>query len=229
MSDWPERFQQLETAAFDIRLQRYYGAGMVSADTPIGETPLVALDFETTGLDASQDAIVSIGLVPFSRQRVFLREANEWLVKPEQPLEEESVVIHGITHSKIRAAPDLELILEPVLEALAGKVVVVHHRAIERSFFSQALLSRIQEDIQFPVIDTMELEYRALRQRQGLIGRLLRRPLGSLRLGDCRQRYSLPYYPPHRALSDAIATAELLLAQLSYQYREDVPVGELWL
>ena len=121
-------------------------------------------------MDASQDAIVSIGLVPFSRQRVFLREAHEWLVKPDQPMEEESVMIHGITHSKVRAAPDLEVILEPVLEALAGKVVVVHHRVIERSFFSQSLLARIHEGIQFPVIDTMELEYRALRQRSRAAG-----------------------------------------------------------
>ena len=162
-------------------------------------------------------------------RRSFIRNAHAVWVKPEQPVEEESSIIHGISHRKVRSAPDLERSLEPVLDALAGKVVVVHHRHIERSFFSHALLTRLQEDIQFPVIDTMELELRALQARQGLLGRVLRRPLGSVRLGDCRQRYSLPYYPPHRALSDAIATAELLLAQLAYQYRDHTPVGELWL
>ncbi|ASP38963.1 DNA polymerase III subunit epsilon [Bacterioplanes sanyensis] len=225
---WTERFQALEIHSQDVRLQRFYGAGCVGGDTEIAATPFVALDFETTGLDARQDAIVSIGLVPFSLQRVFLRDACEWLVKPEQPLQEESVVVHGITHSEVRSAPDLDRIVAPLLDAMAGKVVVVHHQRIEREFLNQALLERLNEGIEFPLIDTMELEQRALRARQGLVGRLLKRPLGSLRLGDCRQRYSLPFYSPHHALTDAIATAELLLAQVAYQYRPDTPVSELW-
>lgn len=225
---WQERYFVLQTSSQDERLQHFYAEGMVSDDTPISTTPLVAMDFETTGLDPEQDDIVSIGLVPFSLQRIFCREAEEWIVKPILPLAEESVVIHRITHSEVSDAPDLQHILDEVLLALAGKVVVVHYRQIECNFFSQALLRRIGEGIQFPVIDTLELEQRALKARQGLVGQLLKQPLGSVRLADCRQRYSLPYYQPHHAMTDAMATAELLLAQIAYHYPPDTPVGQLW-
>ncbi|MDE1460715.1 3'-5' exonuclease [Spartinivicinus poritis] len=227
-SAWQERYAQLQASSQDERLQRFYAAGMVAGNTPINSVPLVALDFETTGLDAEQDDIVSIGLVPFTLQRIFCRDAAEWIVKPVQPLAEESVIIHGITHSEVNSAPDLQHFLEQVLLALAGKVVVVHYRQIECNFFSKALLRRIGESIQFPVIDTLELEQRALRARQGLVGRLLQKPMGSVRLADCRKRYSLPYYHPHHAMTDALATAELLQAQVAHHYRSDTPVAQLW-
>jgi len=66
-----------------------------------------------------------------------------------------------------------------------------------------------------------------LRARQGLIGRLFNQKVGSLRLTDCRSRYSLPAYHNHNALTDALATAELLIAQLQYHYRDDTPLAEL--
>ena len=227
--NWPQAFVQAFEKAQDPRVKAYYGQGIPEADTLLTHTPFVALDFETTGLNAEQEDIISVGLVPFSLQRILMRDAQEWLVKPNQPLEEESVVIHGITHNKVRQAPDLEQILEPLLTALAGKIVVVHYRAIERDFLHHALMQRIGESLTFPVIDTMEIERHALLRRQGLIGRLLKRPIASLRLWDCRQRYSLPVYQPHHALTDAIATAELLQAQVSYHYRDDACIGDLWL
>ena len=114
------------------------------------------------------------------------------------------------------------------MQALSGKVVVVHYAAIERHFLNTALLLRLNEGIDFALVDTMEIERKALKARQGLLGWLFNSKLGSLRLGDCRQRYSLPVYKNHNALTDALATAELLQAQLSHHYREDTPISQLW-
>jgi DNA polymerase-3 subunit epsilon len=226
---WPEYFDQLAIQCRDRRLHRYYAGGVVSGDTAIINTPLVAMDFETTGMNAGTDDIVSIGLVPFSLHRIFCRESAHWLVKPRQTLAEGSVVIHGITHSDINAAPDLEVILEALLEAITGRILVVHYRHIEREFLAQALLDRLGEAIAFPVIDTMAIELTVLRRRQRLVDRLLKRPPGGLRLGDCRERYGLPHYHAHHALTDALATAELLQAQIAYHFSDDTPLGELWL
>jgi len=38
---------------------------------------------------------------------------------------------------------------------------------------------------------------------------------GLLRLNEARQHFGLPRYPAHRALTDAVATGELLLAQVA--------------
>lgn len=226
--NWPEHFVQAHTTAQDNRLRDYYAEGMIGADCLLSQTPFVALDFETTGLNPEQDDIISIGLVPFSLQRIQISGAHEWLVKPNQPMESDSVVIHGITHDEVRSAPDFGEILQPLLNALAGRVVVVHHQAIERQFMHHALMERIQESLEFPVIDTMEIEHQALLRRQGLIGRILKRPTGSVRLSDCRRRYALPYYQVHHALTDAVATAELFQAQVRYHYRDDARIGDLW-
>ncbi|MDO6561947.1 3'-5' exonuclease [Amphritea sp. 1_MG-2023] len=227
--DWAAQFHERALKATDERLQRFYQRGVVAADTPLAEVPLVALDFETTGLDPAHDEIISIGLVPFDWQRIRLSESRYWLLKPNRGLTETSVPFHGITHSQLDDAPDLMHILEAVLEAIAGKIVVVHYRNIEREFLHSAVKKRLGEGIRFPMIDTMALE--AMLYRYGLLS-LLKRLIGwrreSIRLGDSRQRYHLPHYGQHHALTDAIATAELLQAQIRHRYSATTPLSELW-
>lgn len=202
---------------------------MVSPDTPLAQVPLVAMDFETTGLNADRDDIVSIGLVPLSLQRIRLSGSRHWILKPNAALRDESVVIHHITHSEVKSAPDLERILEELLGIMAGKVVVVHHRNIERNFLDAALKRRIGEGILFPVIDTLELEARLHRRRPpGPLARLLGRQPVSIRLPESRARYHLPHYHAHHALTDALACAELFQAQVAHRFSPDTPVQQLW-
>ncbi|OIN07657.1 3'-5' exonuclease [Oceanisphaera psychrotolerans] len=226
---WPSLFGELARHARDYRLERFYRAGAVNADTPLSEVPFVAMDFETTGLNLKKDAIVSIGLVPFDLQRIRCRESRHWILNPHKPMAEESVVIHGITHSEVKSAPDLLLVLDDLLAALAGRVVVVHHRTIERGFLDRALKARLNEGIVFPVVDTMELEARLHRHKPlGLWARLRGRKPVSIRLADSRSRYHLPFYHPHHAQTDALATAELLQAQIAHHFSPDTPIGDLW-
>ncbi|ART83467.1 DNA polymerase III subunit epsilon [Oceanisphaera profunda] len=226
---WPELFSELARSARDYRLERFYRAGAVSGDTPLSEVPFVAMDFETTGLNVKKDAIVSIGLVPFTLQRIRWHQAKHWIVNPHKPMAEEAVVIHGITHSEIQTAPDLLLVLDELLTALAGAVVVVHHKQIERSFLASALQARLTEGIEFPVVDTMELEALIHRAKPlGLWARLRGQKPASIRLSDSRSRYHLPFYQPHHALTDALATAELLQAQIAHHYQPDTAIGDIW-
>ncbi|MFD1007737.1 MULTISPECIES: 3'-5' exonuclease [Oceanisphaera] len=227
--EWPELFGELARNARDYRLERFYRAGAINADTPLAQVPFVAMDFETTGLNQKKDAIVSIGLVPFNLQRIRCKEAKHWVLNPHKPMSEEAVVIHGITHSEVQAAPDLLLVLDDLLAALAGCIVVVHHKAIEREFLASALKARLNEGIVFPVVDTMELEARRHRDKPlGLWARLRGQKPASIRLADSRDRYHLPFYQPHHALTDALATAELLQAQIAHHYQPDTPIGEIW-
>ncbi|NLF55556.1 MAG: 3'-5' exonuclease [Thauera phenolivorans] len=229
--DWPARFAALAAAARDPRLKAFYAAGAVAGEVPIREVPMLAIDVETTGLDPARDEIVSIGLVPMSTSCIRSSASRYWVVRPRVELNPESVTIHAITHARIASAPDLGDILDELLPALAGQVIVVHCREIERTFIDLALKARIGEGIEFPVIDTMELEARLHRRPPpGLLARLFRRrpaPV-SIRLADSRERYRLPRYRAHHALTDALATAELLQAQLSHRFTPDTPLRELW-
>lgn len=226
--NWPQRYKLLANTTKNSLLKAFYTQAFALPATPIKDISFVAMDFETTGLNSKTDDIVSIGLVPFNLQRIYCKQSRHWIVQPRRNLNEESIVFHGITHSEVNDAPDLNCIISPLLEALSGKIVVVHYAAIERHFLNNALLTRLKEGIEFALVDTMEIENRALIAKQGILGRIFNKKRGSLRLTDCRKRYSLPPYHNHNALTDALATAELLQAQISYHYRLNTPISELW-
>lgn len=227
--NWQKTMQQLALTAKDPRLKAFYQVGAAAADTALHDISFVALDFETTGLDPVRDGIVSIGLVPLTLERIQSSKAVSYLVKPRVELNESCVVVHGITDSAIAQAPDLDHYIEPLLQALAGKVVLVHHRSIERAFLYHGLISRLKEGVVFPMIDTLALE-RGFTQSgrthwwRAITGQ--RHP--SLRLADCRQRYQLPAYQPHHAVTDAIACAELFQAQVARHFATTTPVNQLW-
>ncbi|WP_339846401.1 3'-5' exonuclease [uncultured Halopseudomonas sp.] len=228
--NWRTLFASLAQTARNAQLQRFYQAGAVSLQTPIEEVPLVALDVETTGLDPKRDAIVSIGLMPFSLQRIRCADARYHVVKPISELNAESVAFHRITHSDLSQAPRLDSLLGEILDVMAGRVVVAHYRSIERGFLDETVRHYLNENLHFPVIDTMELEARMHRgaNRPGWFDRLRGRKEVSIRLAESRLRYGLPLYQAHHALTDALATAELLQAQIASHFEPGTPVGDLW-
>lgn len=229
-TDWPARYQALALESRHPLLKAFYQAGCVSADTPMSDVPLIAMDFETTGLDANQHSIVSVGLVPFTLKGIQLGRARHWVVRPKLPLHQTSIEIHGITHSDIDDAPDMSEILDDMFSMLSGRIPVVHYRDIERRFLDVALKWRLGEGIRFPVLDTMAIEAHLHPNRrptrwQQWMGK---KPV-SIRLADSRGRYGLPHYAAHNALMDAAATAELLQAQIHHHFSPDTPIGDLWL
>ena len=227
---WPEQFKALAEQSKSPILKAYYESGCVSPETPLSEVPFVALDFEATGLDANQHSIVSIGLVPFTLDGIQLGKARHWIVRPKLPLHQTSITIHGITHSDIDQAPDLNDILKDLFASLNGRIPVVHYRNIERSFFDVALQWRLGEGIRFPLIDTMAIEaYLHPNRKRSWWQKLKGQQPISIRLADSRRRYGLPHYPPHNALVDALASAELLMAQVQHHFSPETPIGDLWL
>lgn len=214
-------------------LREFYARGTVSGDTPISDVPFVALDLETTGMSAERHGIVSIGLVPFTLARIQCPLSRYWVVRPRRPLSDASIAIHRITHAELGRAPDLGEILPELLDALAARVAVVHYRGLERPFLRRAVRERLGGRLEFPVVDTMDLEARV--HRGWKAGRLMRFVTGmfgrhpeSIRLAQSRQRYHLPLYGAHHALTDALASAELLQAQIAHRYSPETPVREIW-
>lgn len=229
-TDWAERFHALARTTRDPRLQAYYAAGAPAGRMPLREVPLLALDVETTGLDLVQDEVVSIGIVPLSLDRVRASEARHWVLRPRAPLGHEAVTLHGITDQQVRQAPDLDQVLADVLAQMAGRVLVVHCREIERLFLDKAIRERTGEGMEFPVIDTMELEARVHRRPTPRWKRWFTAPAApvSIRLSPSRTRYGLPRYRMHHALTDALATAELLQAQVAHRFGPETPLSALW-
>lgn len=226
---WLEPIQQAAKLAQHDALSAYYKAFEMDEEIRLSDAPLLALDFETTGLNPEQDDIISIGAVPMSTQRIFLGQSRYWVLKPASKLRADTIPIHGITHSDIESAPDLTEVFPDLLEMMKNRIVVAHCASIETQFFSAALQYRIGEGIVFPTIDTMGIERKFSGwQPPGLFARMFRKTQGqSLRLADVRGQYGLPFYKPHNALLDALACAELLQAQAQHHALEQHPLNEV--
>jgi DNA polymerase-3 subunit epsilon len=225
--DWDQFYSEESQHELSSCLQSFYYQPLVGSEQPMASTDFVAVDIETTGLNAEKDDIVSIGLVPFDYHRIYLAQAMHWIVGSRQ-LTSESIIVHGITHSEVIDAPSLRSTLPDIIPHLKGKQVVVHYRYMEREFFRQSAFELMQQNWLFPVIDTMELEINYQRRQQRTMAKWLQQPLPSLRLPNVRQRYHLPAYENHNALVDALATAELLQAQIVKQGLAQTPVRKLW-
>ncbi len=113
-------------------------------------TSFVALDIETTGLEAERDAIIEIGALRFSKRRV----EDEWtsLVNPGRHIPEFITALTGIDDAMVRQAPKLRDIAHE-LEAFVGDAVVIGHNVrFDLGFLQKAGVLHSNE-----VIDTYEL------------------------------------------------------------------------
>ncbi|WP_051013842.1 exonuclease domain-containing protein [Pararhodospirillum photometricum] len=198
-------------------LRTYYRTPIGDGDLPWTAVEYLALDIEATGLDADTDEILSIGYVPIVEGRIRLAGAGYHLVRPRRPVPEETAVLHGILDGHLETAPRLGSVMPLVLRALAGRVVVAHHARLERFFLSRACRRLYGQPLELSFVDTLELEYQALIRAGHPVER------GALRLAAARARRGLPRYKAHNALTDAVAAAELLLAQAE-GLSDDAPV-----
>ncbi len=190
-------------------LHDYLASALPAPDTPAERLRLLSVDLETTGLDPRRDRVLSIGFVPIDELRIRLRGARRFVVRAETPVGS-SAVIHGITDDALVTGVPMRAALGEVLPALRGRVLLSHFTDIEERFLSAACKEHFGAGMPCARIDTLEL------QRRIIVGRLHgEAPPGTLRLWEARRRYGLPAYRAHDALVDALACAELFLAQVA--------------
>ncbi len=171
----------------------------------------LAVDLETTGLDPKVDDILSVGFVTIRGNRIDLATAQHRLVRPTQAIPESSAIIHQITDDQAAQGEALEEVLRDFLVELRGKVLVAHHAWVELSFLGTACRRRFGHGLLVPTVDTQLIAKRGLELRHEPI-----KP-GSLRLHALGDQFNLPRYLAHNALSDALAAAELFVAQAAFR------------
>ncbi len=190
-------------------LRDYLATPFVPRHTPCSAVGYVALDLETTGLDPQHDEILSVGLVCLDGLRIDLATACHWYVLPTRAIPEQSAVIHRITDDRAAQGEPISAVMARLLPLLAGRVLIAHHARIEQGFLAHGCRRLYGGEFIIPTVDTQLVEKRWLEQRM--------RPYSAndLRLAQLRNRYNLPRYRAHNALSDALACAELFIAQVA--------------
>lgn len=215
LAGYEAKRKRLLKKAPDGPLKDFLSVPFPQLDTPISELPILAVDFETTGLDAKADKLLSVGFVALTQEQIQLSSCYHQIINTTVKLEESNVIIHQITDTQKEQGQPLHLVVEQLLSALAGKVMLVHFARIERQFLQQACLELYGLIPDFPMIDTLVIAKRQLDKRD------VAYDPSELRLSKLRHRFQLPDHHGHNALNDAIATAELLLAQINNKPKAD--------
>jgi DNA polymerase-3 subunit epsilon len=190
-----------DVVAGDARL-RWIGSAVGLArsesDPLLEEAEYVVFDLETTGLGRGAK-ICEIGAV---RVRA-LEQAGTFqtLVDPRAPLPAGISALTGIRPAELRGAPSAAVAVRNFMRFAGDAVLVAHNARFDRSFLERDLALLEGRKIAGPVLDTLALA------RTLLAGRATRTGLASL-----AHFFGTSVSPCHRALPDAEATAEILLA-----------------
>ncbi|RMF82358.1 MAG: DEAD/DEAH box helicase [Chloroflexi bacterium] len=145
---------------------------------------LVAIDLETTGLNAKSDAIIEVGAARFKDGEIIDRYST--LVNPQRELPSFITQLTGIQPDELTDAPTIETVL-PAIQTFVGDAPIIGHNVrFDTGFlYQQGILKHN------PCIDTYELA-------SVLMPRTPRYSLGSL-----TTEIGIDLGQAHRALDDA--------------------------
>lgn len=172
------------------------------------QVPFLAIDLELTSLQPDVSEMVSIGWVEGFSRKIALSSCFYSLIDTSENLQQ-SPVIHGLTASELAKGQGVEQVLS-ILQPYASSHCWVFHnaqldcRVLARNFSAQGMTMP-----QITTVDTLRLALYQLQKRGGAVAS------NAATLTMSRQRVGLPLAPAHNALDDAMATLELLFAQMS--------------
>jgi DNA polymerase-3 subunit epsilon len=187
----------------DARLA-WRGDAVALAEPPgstllLEDATYVVVDLETTGLRPGQSGICEIGAV---RLRGFEVEAEfQTLVNPGLPIAAGASAVTGLRSEQLRGAPRPATAVRDFLAFAGDGVLVAHNARFDLAFLDRETERLTGSRIGAPVVDTVRLARRLLAGRVPGFG-----------LAQLAWFIDTAERPCHRALPDARATAELLLA-----------------
>ena len=162
----------------------------------------VVFDLETTGTDHSNDYITEIGAVKIINGKI--EQSFSTLVHPMKPISAFITGLTGISNEMVKDAPNIERVLPDFLKFIDGAVLVAHNADFDVKFIKKFAFA---EDYAVPnkVMDTMEVA------RNYVVG------LKRFGLEDLANRFNITFNH-HRAVDDALATAEAFLEMMKIKY-----------
>jgi DNA polymerase-3 subunit epsilon/ATP-dependent DNA helicase DinG len=155
----------------------------------------VALDLETTGVDAQRDAIIEIGAARFRRDE--LLDTYSTFVDPGRRIPHDITILTGITDQDVRGAPHLYDVLPDLLRFVGDHPIIGHSVEFDIRFLQQH--SR-QFDNEY--LDTFEL------------AGVLLPDVDRYSLSRLAQMLGVDLERAHRALDDALASYGVFRAML---------------
>jgi DNA polymerase III epsilon subunit family exonuclease len=187
----------------------------LGAELLLEDAVYVVVDLETTGLRPGSSQICEIGAAKIVGFEIV--DEFETLVDPRVPLGAAVSALTGLTDRQLRGAPPAASAVHDFLRFAGDSVLVAHNARFDLAFLDRETERLTGSRLAAPVVDTVALA------RRLLAGRVPRASLAQL-----SYFFGTSVQPCHRALPDAQATAEVLLALIGLaQERGARTVAEL--
>ncbi|MBT1279934.1 PolC-type DNA polymerase III [Thermoanaerobacter sp. CM-CNRG TB177] len=173
------------------------GVPIVTGDTEATlEDEFTVFDIETTGLSNINDEIIEIGAVKIKEGKII--DTFETFVNPKIPISSFITKLTGIDESMVKDAPSIEEILPKFLEFASNSVLVAHNANFDVSFI-KSKAKKFNLNVNNAVLDTLELS------------RHLYKDLKNYKLDTLAEHLQVKLEHHHRAVDDAMATAEIFI------------------
>jgi len=170
--------------------------------SPFDDVDFAIVDLETTGWVPGEAMITEIGAVLVCGGRV--RAQYSSLVNPGSAIPEQVTDLTGINDAMVASAPPLATVLAGFLSFAHGCVLAAHNAPFDLAFLTAACKACDLPWPRFRVLDTVELAHRVLGEQE----------VTDCKLATLAAHFGTRTKPRHRALPDALATADVLTALL---------------
>lgn len=168
-------------------------------DLPVEEVRYVVVDTETLGTSV-MSRMVEVAAVEVLGGRVTAQYGS--LINPGCAIPEEATAVHGITDAMVRDLPTAGRVLPDLFARWEGAVVVAHNSPYDESILSTEAARSNMWIPPLPLLDTLKL------------ARQLLEPQVNYKLETLCAALGIAQQHAHRAMSDALSTAELFLRLL---------------
>jgi DNA polymerase-3 subunit epsilon len=213
----------LSEPAFIARYRAHFQHTWTGA-TDIDEVRFVVLDSETTGFDARNDRIITIGAVAVQGREINLADSFESLLKITHNTS--AVTVHGVTRDESERGVDEPVALERLLDYLKDGVIVGHHIGHDIAALNAAYERNWNFTLSNRWIDTLLLS--VLLQQDGAFAAQPR--IRRLSLEALADIFQVIPHDRHTAAGDAFITAQIFLRLLRLAVKAGrttlAPLGE---
>ena len=169
---------------------------------PLDEIDFVIVDVETTGWTPGVARITEIGAVKISAGHQLGQFSS--LVNPGGAIPERVAALTGISDAMVAAAPPLAEVLPAFLAFARGCVLTAHNAPFDVGFLAAGCQACDLPWPDFAVVDTVELARWVLGEDE----------VPNCKLSTLAEFFGARTTPRHRALADALATADVLMGLL---------------
>ncbi len=172
-----------------------------SSHKMLADMSFCVFDLETTGGNQKKDKIIEIGLVQIDNLTVGAKKS--FLINPERKIPDFIQKLTSITQEEVEDAPIIDDVIDEVLEFLGDRVLIAHNSSFDIPFLNSVLKR----------LGRKELENKGL--CTNLMTKYLIPTLMNSNLNYMSRVFNISHQKAHRALDDAIATAQLFLIYLN--------------